>query len=81
MATALRLLAGEVRPKGAAALSFACAAPSELASELSAVGFQVRPAARTLIGLIGDRIVKDSSKAHILEALDRWYVTEADEDQ
>lgn len=81
MGIMLRLLAGELRGQRAVVMSFLCAAPPELAAELFALGFRVRPPSRTMIGLAGDRIANDASKAGVLASLDRWYATEADEDQ
>ena len=59
--------------KNAVSISFLCSAPPALATELEAIGFQVREPSRTLIGYAEDPT--------ILESLASWYATEADEDQ
>jgi len=76
MCSALRLVANEVRKQGCASLSFLCAAPPALVAGLWSLGFQARPSARVMIGLPGDRLADGPPSS-----LQRWYLTEADEDQ
>lgn len=78
MTTALRLVAAQHRAAGCSSMSFLCAAPPELSSALAALGFRVRPETRVMIGLPGERL-RDNAAAQ--NALERWYATEADEDQ
>jgi hypothetical protein len=78
MVQVLRLVGGVMRRQGCAALSFLCAAPPALGREIERLGFRVRGvSARTLFGHPGEAV----SNARVLSALDRWYATEADEDQ
>lgn len=81
MMTTLRLTAGAVRRAGASAISFLFAGPSEMSTRLRALGFRERPTTRVLIGHAGDSLAADPAKADVLPLLERWYVTEADEDQ
>jgi len=76
MAEALRLAAGAARRAGCTSLSFLCAAPPRLHERLSALGFRVRPEPRHLIGHAGGALT-----THDPASLERWYLTEADEDQ
>jgi hypothetical protein len=76
MAEVLRLVAGEARREGCVALSFLCSAPPRLLERLHALGFRVRSGDRTLVGCAGARL-----KGHDPGSLERWYLTEADEDQ
>lgn len=76
MAEALRLVAGEARRAGCVTLSFLCAAPPPLRDRLSALGFRVRAEHRTFIGTAGS-----TSNGLEPSSLERWYLTEADEDQ
>ncbi len=81
MTATLRLTAGAARKTGASALSFLFAGPREMSARLHALGFRERPTTRVLIGHAGDSLTKDRAKADVLPLLERWYVTEADEDQ
>lgn len=81
MMTTLRLTAGAARRAGASALSFLFGGPPEIAARLHGLGFRERPTTRVLIGHAGDSLAKDPEKANVLPLLERWYVTEADEDQ
>lgn len=71
MGHVLRHLAGSLGD--VQSISLLCAAPPALARELEDIGFMVRAPSRTLIGF--------SEDAKLLDALGRWYATEADEDQ
>jgi hypothetical protein len=78
MGETLRLAAGIARREGCVSLSFTCAAPPALAERLEALGFRKREEdPRILFGFVGDSVENPEIRA----ALDRWYVTEADEDQ
>jgi hypothetical protein len=75
---ALVLAGGEARRRGAVSLSFACSAPPALRERLAVAGFRVRDEPpRILYGHAGDGL-KDPL---VLSSLERWYATEADEDQ
>lgn len=71
MSEALRLAAGHARKQGCVSLSFRCAAPPALRARLEDLGFSVRPPLHRLIGTFADAQAP----------LERWYATEADEDQ
>lgn len=81
MATALRLASLESRAAGCSSVSLLCAAPPALRDALAALGFRARPSSRVMIGLAGERLATDPTGASTLAALERWYATEADEDQ
>jgi hypothetical protein len=75
---ALVLAGGEARRRGAVSLSFACAAPPALRERLAFVGFRARDEPpRILYSHAGD----GSKDPLVLSSLERWYATEADEDQ
>jgi hypothetical protein len=73
---ALRMVGGIARRRGCSSLSFSCAAPPELRDLLHRLGFRVRADTRTMIGQLGAARAKTGEPP-----LDRWYATEADEDQ
>jgi hypothetical protein len=74
MCTALRLVAARVRKEGCVALSFLCSPPPALRAGLAALGFRQRPSSRVMLGLPSELLSRNPN-------LDRWYLTEADEDQ
>lgn len=78
MTEAMRLAAGIARREGCLSLSFTCAAPPELEASIGRIGFRKREEdPRILFGFVGDAVDNPDTRA----ALERWYVTEADEDQ
>jgi len=79
MTRALVLAGGEARRRGAASLSLLCSAPPALATCLTRAGFRTRgqEPPRVLYGHAGD----GSKDPLVLSSLERWYATEADEDQ
>lgn len=76
MTEILRLVAGAARRRHCVALSFACTAPPRFLERLLAIGFRLRPGHRTMIGCAGNGATDRDPTA-----LERWYLTEADEDQ
>jgi hypothetical protein len=76
MVQVLLLVAGAARRRGCAALSFVCSAPPDVCDRLERLGFRVREGTKTLYGHTGDALANTA-----IPGLERWYATDADEDQ
>jgi hypothetical protein len=70
------LVAGAPRKQGCAALSFVCAAPAHVCNRLERLGFRFREGTKIIYGRTGDALANAAPSG-----LERWDVTDADEDQ